>query len=700
MTKRLFKDERQDLVSQWSPVNTVNIVTISPMSNVKALWICDKGHEWEALVASRSRGSGCPYCAGQKVWRGFNDLATTHPGLAREWSPRNALSPEEVTSGSSRKIWWVGKCGHEWEAVVAQRSLANQGCPYCTGRKVLTGFNDLATTHPELAREWSSRNILSANQVGAGSSIKAWWTCSEGHEWEAMPNSRSRKGGKGTGCPYCSGFRVLAGFNDLATTHPELAREWSERNKTAPSTVSKGYCNKVLWECSLGHEWEATPNARTNQNQGCPYCSGHRVLAGFNDLATTHPELASEVSDSIYSAEDLNFGSNKKITWKCVLGHTWVASPNSRTNSKTGCPICSGNRVLEGFNDLATTHPELVEEWSTSNSLKPADISCGSNYRAVWICAEGHEWFSTVKDRSFGYGCPICAKAVSGAERTLVEYIEELSIEVTPSSRQIIPPFELDLYLEDKKFAIEYNGLIWHSERFGKDKNYHANKTRMCAEKGIQLIHIWEDEWLRNPDLVKRMLARKLGVSEEKKVFARKTTVVSVSKEDARAFLSEHHIQGYAAGTHYLGLTSNEGEVVAVMVLKKLKGDLRLDRYATSCIVPGGFTKLVSWVQKNLEFEKLVTFADLCVSDGSLYENTGWTRDGMLDPDYRYLVGSERVHKFNYRLKRFREDPDLLYEEGMTERELAALNGLERIWDCGKIRYVLEKERHETTKTD
>src|SRR5690606_30137123 len=132
-------------------------------------------------------------------------------------------------------------------------------------------------------------------------------------------------------------------------------------------------------------------------------------------------------------------------------------------------------------------------------------------------------------------------------------------------------------------------------------------------------------------------------------------------------------------------------DIVAVCVLKKFRDDLTLSRYATDRLVPGGHSKMISWIQKNLDFDRLVTFADLCVSDGSLYETTGWRRDAELAPDYRYVVGSRREHKFNYRLKRFRDDPNLLFEEGMTEKQLAELNGIPRIWDCGKIRYVMEK---------
>lgn len=259
-------------------------------------------------------------------------------------------------------------------------------------------------------------------------------------------------------------------------------------------------------------------------------------------------------------------------------------------------------------------------------------------------------------------------------------------------SKKIIKPKELDIYIPSKKIAIEFNGVYWHSEAQGKDKDYHRNKWLSCKDKGVQLIQVWEDEWTRNPEQIKRMLAHKLGVSAERKVFARRTTVVPVIKTEVEKFLSENHIQGFASGSYYLGLREKaSNELTAVLVLKKEAGTngrvLNIVRYATSANVVGGFTKLLSDAEKTYKPESFITFADHGVSDGGLYENNGFIADKELAPDYMYVVGGERKHKFGYRLKRFESNPDLLWEQGLTERELAKLNGLERIWDAGKTRY-------------
>jgi len=394
--------------------------------------------------------------------------------------------------------------------------------------------------------------------------------------------------------------------------------------------------------------------------------------------------------------ENYSAGSNKKVLWVCAKNHQYSCSVNNRTNG-AGCPYCAGKKPYLGETDLATIRPDLLSEWDFSkNKKKPGDYTSGADQKVWWICQEGHSWMAKVRDRTRtdrpGSGCPKCAFVLSRGEADLLKFVQNLlpGEEILHGDRTTISPYELDIYVPSKRLAIEFNGIYWHSEFKNPLKSRHHDKYKKCLDEGIRLITIWEDQWRESPDLIKKMISRKLGVSVETKVFARNTFVSSISKEQAKLFLDENHIQGFVSGTYYLGLF-HKNDLVAVCVLKKFRDDLTLSRYATDRLVPGGHSKMISWIQKNLDFDRLVTFADLCVSDGSLYETTGWRRDAELAPDYRYVVGSRREHKFNYRLKRFRDDPNLLFEEGMTEKQLAELNGIPRIWDCGKIRYVMEK---------
>ena len=203
--KRPLSETHPHLAVQWSSKNTLSPDEVTAGSNKKAEWLGACGHEWEAVINSRVRGNGCPYCAGQKVLPGFNDLATVDFALASQWSNRNVLRTDEVTAKSGKKVWWMCEKGHEWEAVISHRTNGT-GCPVCAGKNVLPGFNDLTTTHPDLAEEWSIKNTLTSNEVTHGSNFRVLWECNKGHEWEAKIADRAAGRVK---CPVCALERLL-----------------------------------------------------------------------------------------------------------------------------------------------------------------------------------------------------------------------------------------------------------------------------------------------------------------------------------------------------------------------------------------------------------------------------------------------------------------------------------------------------------
>ena len=204
---------------------------------------------------------------------GFNDLASRKPHIAAEWATdRNGtLTPQMVTVGSNRSVWWRCSLGHEWKATVVSRQ--KNGCPFCGNRAVLQDFNDLATVHPELLCEWDydKNGTLLPTAIVFGSHRKVWWKCTFGHSWMAEVYSRH----VGIGCPFCSGKRVYAGFNDFSTVSPWLLNSWDyERNDgLSPHDILPFTNRKVWWTCANGHHWRSTVNSR-QKGVGCPYCSG------------------------------------------------------------------------------------------------------------------------------------------------------------------------------------------------------------------------------------------------------------------------------------------------------------------------------------------------------------------------------------------------------------------------------------------
>jgi hypothetical protein len=206
----------------------------------------------------------------------------------------------------------------------------------------------LLESHPDVAAQahgWDPTTVT------AGSTKKLRWRCALGHEWDAVVYSRAG----GSGCPACAGKAVVQGFNDLATTHPEFV----SLAAFDPRTVTAGTGASMPWRCTKGHEWTAKVRDVTTGKGGCPVCLGRRVRPGVNDLATVNPALASE---ALFDPSTVTEFSNKKLPWRCSLGHEWITTPAHRSVGN-GCPACGGKRVEPGFNDLATTHPEVAELW-------------------------------------------------------------------------------------------------------------------------------------------------------------------------------------------------------------------------------------------------------------------------------------------------------------------------------------------------
>ena len=268
------------LLAQWDIERNLPLTPddVTFGSHEKVRWTCPSGHSWQAMVYTRSEGAGCPYCTGRKASPEQNSLAKQFPALAAEWDDeKNApLTPQDVTTGSHKLIWWRCPKGHSWRAAVFSRTVLGTGCPVCTGRQALAGENDLATLYPDIAAQWDEKKngALHPSNVTAGSNRRVWWRCEKGHSYRAVIAQRVQRG---DGCPYFANRKVLPGFNDLATVQPLVAKQWHESLNGAltPEMVTAGSHKKAWWQCSYGHVWKAAIYSRVGVQQcGCPVCAG------------------------------------------------------------------------------------------------------------------------------------------------------------------------------------------------------------------------------------------------------------------------------------------------------------------------------------------------------------------------------------------------------------------------------------------
>ncbi len=226
--------------------------------------------------------------------------------------------------------------------------------------------------------------------------------------------------------------------NTLSKHSPHLLSEIDyEKNKDFdPSKVGFSSTTKIWWKCKNNHSYYASIGSRTrDKGTGCPICANQKLLKGYNDLKSRFPKIAEDWDNEKnypIKSDDIFPGTNKKYWWKCSNGHSYYKSPASRTNLKTGCPICANKEVLKGYNDIATTNPKILDKWNYEKNnelgIYPDSVTKVSGKKVWWKCEKGHEWLATIAHITYGRGCPICntGKQTSFPEQAILYYIEQI----------------------------------------------------------------------------------------------------------------------------------------------------------------------------------------------------------------------------------------------------------------------------------
>ncbi len=324
--------------------------------------------------------------------------------------------------------------------------------------------------------------------------------------------------------------------------------------------------------------------------------------------------------------------------------------------------------------ELLDTKEEYIsnETHRYSCSVHGEFESTGTNCQQVF-CSECYSGF---------YG-------ISSLEKEVAEFLS-IHIDLETSNRTILSPLELDILIPSKNLAIEFDGLYWHSNVY-KEKNYHLEKTLGCQAKDIQLIHIFENEWLHKRPVVESILLAKLGIFQ-KRLFARKCEVKIVSQETYREFTELNHLQGYVPAKLILGLFY-EDELVEICSFGKSRfksGENELLRHCSllNTQIIGGFSKLIkAWKKLNPE-ETLYTYCDRRYSNGSSYEKSGWTKVSESAPNYFYIVAGQLESRMKY--QKHKLDKILNnYDETLTEQENMSVNGFSWIYDCGNLKFEI-----------
>lgn len=460
-----------DLAAEWHPTKNGDLKPdmVTCGSGQKVYWWLpyddpETGKhfefEWKERISGRVDGRGCPFLSGQKVWPGFNDLASKIPSIASQWHPEKNgyLTPKMVSCGSSKKVWWIASYTDplsgesmdvEWEETIKSR-ISTQSLNLSS--KLMLGHivNNLAKMRPDLAAQWhpTKNGKLTPDKVACNSSKEVWWYMPYDDpdtgkhfdfEWSEQIGLRTLY----SNCPFLTGRRVWPGFNDLATKRPDLAAQWhpTKNGDLTPDAITYGSNKNIWWYMPyddpetgkhFDFEWDSYLPNRLKDN-GCPFLSGRRIWLGFNDLASKRPDLAAQwhpTKNGSLTPEMVTCGSNKEVWWYMPyddpesgehFNFEWSERVNIR-NTYSECPFLTSYRVWPGFNDLASKAPELASQWhpTKNEALSSEMVTLHSGEKVWWYMPYDDpetgkhfdfEWESTVCNRSKGLGCPYLSGA-------------------------------------------------------------------------------------------------------------------------------------------------------------------------------------------------------------------------------------------------------------------------------------------------
>ncbi len=361
--------------------------------------------------------------------------------------------------------------------------------------------NSLAEKRPDLVQEWSNENDYTPWDIGFGSEYIAKWVCNIcKYQWESIVGNRARLS-INAGCPSCARQSISKSRKkpkpgeSLMDLFPNIAKEYSvELNKNTPNNV-KPYSNESAWFiCPNKHEYYTKVVNRTSKNTGCGFCSGRYVIKGVNSLAEKYSKIACEfnISKNKESPNNIMPTANKKYWFTCPKGHEYFSSLNNRISLGRGCPYCSNQKVLTGYNDAGTLFPEILGIWSKKNQVSPFQCVNGSAKKYWFTCNKGHEWFTQLNSITrMKTGCPYCLNSgTSRIEKAMRKKLgasdKELKIDNTTESCQ--PFWKVDCIID--KTIIEFDGAYWHSRKgaYSQDRK----KTLNLLDQGYKVIRIRE----------------------------------------------------------------------------------------------------------------------------------------------------------------------------------------------------------------
>ena len=501
--------------------------------------------------------------------------------------------------------------------------------------------------------------------------------CKDHGRFDQKPNNHLN----GAGCPSCAKAVVA---KKLSSDKGEFVLKAQKKFGDAYTYQRVEYVNAktpVIVTCKEHGDFSVTPNAFISGHTTCSSCSGSKLsTASFVARAKQVHADRYDYSNSRVA------GYHGVVKIHCNEHGDFEQTPNNHLKGK-GCPRCAGRMV----SDTESFIKRALETHKTLYSYESAEYV--SALKKVRVTCKKHGEFSQLPGNHLsGDGCPKCVAKISKAEIELFDFVKSLSPSAHQSDRKIIPPFELDVVATDKRVAIEFNGLYFHSDRNeGRRDTYHYDKMTAAKEAGYRLIQVWEDDWRDRRPVVEKTLTH-IFQSSAVKIHARQCKVTKPSLRGVAKFFEENHLQGCPRRGEVYAL-ERDGVVVAAMAFHAVASERgkvasehrwELGRFASTCSVVGGASRLFSAFVKNTpQCSEVISYSDNDWFDGGMYRALGFSHVSDSPPDYKVVDGGVRRHKINFKLSELKKRFGSEFDPLLSERENCRKNGLFRVYNSG-----------------
>lgn len=479
---------------------------------------------------------------------------------------------------------------------------------------------------------------------------------------------------KGQGCSKCTG--AITCTEDFIRKAVSIHGDKYDYSKSVYKTAK----DKVCVICPVHGPFQILPRAHVYNGTGCPSCSyGRLSLDQFIDAAN-------KIHNNKYNYSKVSFKTNSNtIKVICPRHGTFIQTVKNHLKQHIACPKCRAESKMN-----ISLFIEKSNTVHCNRYLYDKVVYNGANTPVVITCPVHGEFTQTPHNHMAGHGCPKCKTITSSGESDLVDFIKSLGFSTKLHNRSVLAGKELDIYIPEKKLAIEYDGLYWHSSNF-KENTYHVNKTDVCLSRGVTLLHVFEDEWVSKRRIVESRIRHMLGV-QGISVYARKCVVSKISYSLAEKFCNKYHLQGACPSSVNLGLFYN-GRPVAVMTFGKPRfskaHSWELLRYCSlgNVSVVGGAGKLLAYFRKHYQ-GSIITYADRRWSNGNLYRKLGMTELKKSKPAYYYIKNGIRYNRVTF--QKHKLDKLLpVFNSSISEAANMKHNGYYKLYDCGCYRFEL-----------